>query len=278
MTASRRSRGPVAAISAVAGILAGILGGWLAGHWLWGAACAFLVLLAVVAGAESLKACREDAPGDRTAALIVGHGGAVSNSVVATGDVDQSRTTNIRGGAVAALLAILALGGSAGGTLYYAYQPAGLLSGSGGSGPGRPEPAAVLAAAGGHGSPAEAVSGFFGNAFLGDWGKACGYLLPGEQGGCRQQAGGLGVFSGPVGVGRVVVSGARALVVLVGRLCVPAGVAASSPQCASNSNPSAGLGPNISFTAAFDEALNPGPNPPPLIVCEESGGAWYTRG
>ncbi len=61
--------------------------------------------------------------------MVFGAGGSVNDSTIAAGDVDQSRTTNIRFGAAAAavVFALIALGGSAGGTFYYANQPGGRL-------------------------------------------------------------------------------------------------------------------------------------------------------
>lgn len=56
----RGARGKTAAaISAVAGILAGVLGSWLAGQWLWGVAAGVLVLTVIATGAEVIKAGAE---------------------------------------------------------------------------------------------------------------------------------------------------------------------------------------------------------------------------
>jgi hypothetical protein len=126
MTASGRRRGLIGAISALAGIAAGVLGGWLAGHWLWGVACAFLVLLAVAAAAEGLKSRSEDAPGPRIV-FVPGHG-AISKSIFVAGDVTHSRTVKIGGGATGAVVVLVALGIAFGGTVYFTSQPSGYPS------------------------------------------------------------------------------------------------------------------------------------------------------
>jgi hypothetical protein len=108
----------------VASILAGIVGGWLAGHWVWGIACAFLVLLGVAAIATNMGVRDENTPDDRSISIAMGHHSTVSDSVIANGNVDQSRTTRISAGA-GAIVAIVALCGATGGTWYYARQPAG---------------------------------------------------------------------------------------------------------------------------------------------------------
>src|ERR1051326_2942696 len=48
------------AVSAVAGILAGILGGWLTARWLWGIAAMVIILIAMTAGAEVIKVRAEE--------------------------------------------------------------------------------------------------------------------------------------------------------------------------------------------------------------------------
>jgi hypothetical protein len=131
----RRVRTTAAVLSAVAGILAGILGGWLVGRWAWGVAAAVLTLIAVVAGGEVIKARAEEGEntphsegraGDRIIAMTVADHATVTASVIATGDVDQSRTTHIsRGTPVPAAVAICAVAviAVAGGTVYFSHQP-----------------------------------------------------------------------------------------------------------------------------------------------------------
>jgi hypothetical protein len=128
----RRGRIIVAVTSTVTGILAGILGGWLSGHWAWSVAAGVLVLIAMAAGAEAIKARRDDAsdngedregdhPGNRTVSMTMGGNATMSNSVIAAGDVDQSRVTNVSHGVpapVAATVCIAALLAATGGTIY----------------------------------------------------------------------------------------------------------------------------------------------------------------
>lgn len=123
-----RFRAIAGACSAVAGIVAGILGAWLAGRWSWGIAAGFLILIAVVAGAEIVKAYIEKRDSDRDggqagpiASMTVGDHAKVAGAIVAGGDVDQSHTTNIRRGLpipVAVLVCAIALLGASGGTAY----------------------------------------------------------------------------------------------------------------------------------------------------------------
>src|SRR5580700_6276387 len=83
-------RGRIAAVGTLASVLAGILGGWLAGHWGWGVACGFLTLLAVAAAAASMNARDEEAPASRSVSVYLGHRSSITGSVIAAGDVDQS--------------------------------------------------------------------------------------------------------------------------------------------------------------------------------------------
>ncbi|SRR5712691_1315222 len=143
-------RGNTAFAGTIASIFAGIIGGWLAGRWLWGVACAFLVLVAVAAVAaaiESGRARSADSPGharsaepsgQRIVSALMGHNAAISNLVFAAGNVDQSqttnvesRTTNFRGGAFGVVLAFVALVGTVGGTWHFAHHTSGQVAGSG---------------------------------------------------------------------------------------------------------------------------------------------------
>lgn len=115
-------KGSLAAISSIAGILAGVVGGWLSGHWLWAPACGFLALLAIVAGGEAFKARGESQHESVLAEQISLSGNAsLGDTLIAGGDInqtrsieniDQSTTNNFRGiGGLAAVLAVLAFGG-----------------------------------------------------------------------------------------------------------------------------------------------------------------------
>src|SRR5215472_10906710 len=97
MTLPDNLKGSMAATSAVAAILAAVVGGWLSGHWLWAPACGFLVLIAIVAGVEALKANAED--GSESAApeqISLSGNASLGDTLIAGRDVNQSRTiTNI---------------------------------------------------------------------------------------------------------------------------------------------------------------------------------------
>jgi hypothetical protein len=112
-----------AAISAVAGILAGILGSWLAGQWLWGVAGGVLALTVVATGAEVIKAGAEEAgrrggaadadpSGQRTEVNAVVGNITAANSTIAGRDITQTtEITNV--------------------TRRHQVSPAGLVSGLG---------------------------------------------------------------------------------------------------------------------------------------------------
>jgi MFS family permease len=272
MTLSSKFKGSLAATSAVAGILAGVLGSWLSGHWQWGVACAFLVLLGVAAGVEAFRASRKSKDsaeepslsgnpsyGD---ALVAGRDIYQSRSI---SNIDQSKTTSFRlSGGIATVVAILALGGAAGGTIYVSQRTTVMI-----------ESPQNLANDGNHSSPEAAVKGFLGDLFLGDMPGACGYLLPDEQSTCNQAYASSSSnasstnssFSGDTGVGNAIVNGTLALVPVVGRIC-------SSGTCQSFFRN--GLPPGMSFEAAFHEAMSS--NQPAsfnLAACEEVGNSWY---
>jgi MFS family permease len=257
MTGSLGFRGFIAAISAVCGIVAGILGGWLTGHWQWGVAFAFLIMIAIVAITEFHKTMWEDGQIPR--------------------DHDYPGPTTSAGVRVgAAMLTVLASLGCAGGVLYYvqhvtsAHHP----TRQGTPGTTSPKPAAVLAAAGGHDSPAAAVSGFIGDSLLGAYKGLCGYYLPSEQDWCLQHEPHGRAESGSAAIGEVVVHGTRAIVAVVGRICVLKAPAQSGPPCLSNSSPYISLSRGTSFAEAFNKASMASYRGL-MWSCEEVHGAWY---
>lgn len=273
MTPPSSFKGPLAATSAIAGILAAILGGWLTGHWLWAPACGFLVLLGVVAGAEALKA-RNESRSERepTGEISLSGNASLGDILIARRDInqtrtitniDQSRTNNLRGmGGIAAILAVLAYGGAIGGTIYISQQPGRIVT----------ESPQSLLNDGNHRSPEAAVKGLFGNILLNNIPGACGYLLPDEQATCNNdyasqssQGGSAPSTTGDLGVGNAIVSGSLALVPVVGKYC-------SSGSCQSLSGD--GLPPGMSFQTAFKQAMNIN-NAGNLIPCEEVDGIWY---
>jgi MFS family permease len=255
MTSSLCFRGFIAAIAAVCGILADVLGGWLTGHWQWGVAFAFLIMILIVAIAEFLKTYWEH--------------GQIPH------DHDYpGRTTSPRNvGVVAVLLASLSL---AGGTLYYIHHVANAHHASGQGVPGTisAEPAAVLAAAGGHDSPAAAVSGFIGDSLLAAHTGLCGYYLPSQQHWCLQHEPHGRTESGSAAIGEVVVHGTRAIVAVVGRICALEATAQSGSPCLSNSNPYISLGTGTSFTEVFNKTAMASYHGL-MWSCEELDGAWY---
>jgi MFS family permease len=273
---SSGSKGSLAAVSAIAGILAAILGGWLTGHWLWAPACGLLVLLGVVAGAESLKAKHENENRDESepaVAVSLGGNASLADTLIAGGDIsqnrtitniDRSRTNNFRGtGGLAAVLAILAFAGAVGGTVSLSPQPELMPV----------ESPQSLVNGGNHSSPEAAVKGYIGNALLGNAPGACSFVLPDEQAACldsyvmapSSEEGSTVPLTGSVGVRNAIIDGSLALVPVIGRLC-------SSGGCESFSGD--GLPAGASFEAAFQQAMGSNDNAN-LLPSEEIEGSWY---
>jgi hypothetical protein len=120
----------------------------------------------------------------------------------------------------------------------------------------------------GYESPDNAVAGWIDNLLQNDAAAACSYNQPAVQAACTTviQEEGLR-FTGKWGLGKTAISGNRAIVdIEYDRYC-------GGGTCISNSNPHAGLpGPGLSFTAAFQRALNTSDY---ALGCVRVGGQWY---
>lgn len=141
MSVSRRSHVVIAITGAIAAVVAGVLGNYLVNRWSWGLAIAVLTMIAIIAGLEGAKALithraasgtsveQPDAvPTIHTASVLGGHV-TMNQSVVAAGNVDQSRITHVHaGGLVAVIVAVSALLTVAIGTGRLAEQPGGRLA------------------------------------------------------------------------------------------------------------------------------------------------------
>lgn len=231
-----------AVVQSASGIIAGILGGWLTGHWLWAPVCGLLVLIGAVAVTRVFNARRES-----------GSEGGTFTAINRDLETVKRGTVGIAG-----IVALLALGMAIGGTLYFSVQDSFPVL----------ESPQGLAADGSHSSPDAAVKGFTGDAFLGDGPGACGYVIPDEQQACidayNQGNGQIPSTQGTsLGTAAPVVNGALALVPIVGKLC-------ESGSCQSFT--ATGLPPGNSFQQAFQHAYNTNGN---LMQCQEIGGAWY---
>lgn len=213
-----RYRGSLAAASAIGAIVAGIIGGWLTNHWLWGVFCLLLILLVFVAAAEALKTHREEIDSNQLVinsptlagpytslnytgnSYHLGRRASVGKIMLAGGNIEyHGHTINIKIGTFLGII-LLALIGAIGGTFYMTRNP----------GSGALQNPATLAAEGGHESPSAAVRGFFGNAFQNKWAKACSYEPPAEQKACT--AGSIATMpeDGSFSVGNAIVRGTRA--------------------------------------------------------------------
>jgi hypothetical protein len=277
-----RFRGSLAALSAVAGIVAGILGGWLTGHWLWAPACGLLVLVGLVAGIEALKARGEDArQGEESPGATLnlsrdtytlGGNASLGDTIIAGRDVNQNRTTNnntrtwnmtFKGG-VLAVLAVLTLGGAFGWSAYLARQPDTIVM----EGPD------TLVAQGNHDSPEGVVKGVFGDILVGDLPGVCSYVLPNQQDACSNSVALQGLQdpavmkSTSLGIGHAIISGNLALVPVIGKVC-------SSNTCHTYRH--TGLPSGASFQAVFRQSMNPARLRPDynFIPCEKVDDSWY---
>jgi hypothetical protein len=174
-----------------------------------------------------------------------------------SGTINDHRKTFKFGGF--SLIALLALTVAAGGTFYIAQNP----------GNGAPQSPSALAAEGGHSSPSAAVSGFFGNAFLNNWTKACSYEPPSEQSTCKADSIGTPPESGSLAIGKAIVEGRDALVPITGRAC---------RYGACRTFQGNGLPASATFRTVYTEALNPPDSSWNLAPCQEVGNKWYMNG
>jgi hypothetical protein len=125
--------------------------------------------------------------------------------------------------------------------------------------------------AGGHQSAIAAVAGFFRGLQTGNPIVACDYVDPGEKGNCYGTFGNVGAASGSWRVGRSVVSGSEAIVVVeLADFCL-------NGQCTTAASPDKGLpGPRTAFKTAFDQTQQPGARKAPFAIgCVEIGARWY---
>lgn len=128
----------------------------------------------------------------------------------------------------------------------------------------------------GHNSPEEAVAGFLDAVVNKDWGSACEYLIPDEQGLCTLgsalEAATATTPNGPLHIGDTVINGTRALVSAVGTFC--SSTSGGSPTCVTNSDPKGGLpSGSLSFDAAYRDALSNTQDA--AAACAEVNGEWY---
>jgi hypothetical protein len=134
-------------------------------------------------------------------------------------------------------------------------------------------PPAPTQATPGHGSPEDAVDGFYQSELTGDWAAACSYVTPSAQALCRAGTSGQGAATGHVTVGTAVISGNEALVPVTGSICAP------STPCASNPNPAIGMpGSSSQFAADYQKAVVgtiSGTTVISPIPCKNEGGRWY---
>ena len=121
--------------------------------------------------------------------------------------------------------------------------------------------------ASGHDSPGAAVIGLTRALTTHDTAAVCGYFVPSEHSVCMSTQ--LPTATGTVRIGRTVINGDRALVVVMSsKYCI-------QNQCISNNDPGKGL-PSGSTT--FDQAYRSQNNNAPITPCQRINGKWYVAG
>jgi hypothetical protein len=173
------------------------------------------------------------------------------------------KTVNRGVGGIAGIVALAALGGAVGGTLYFSQQTNSAIM----------ESLQSLAADGGHSTPDAAVKGYIGDALLGDGAGACNYVLPDEQQTCINDymQNGNGAAATTQGTfletGGPIIQGTLALVPVAGKLC-------QSGSC--NTSTTSGLPPGESFQTAFGQAMDYGGRGN-IFPCQEINNTWYVN-
>ncbi|MHB1773405.1 MAG: hypothetical protein ACYCST_17025 [Acidimicrobiales bacterium] len=129
----------------------------------------------------------------------------------------------------------------------------------------------------GHGSPADAVTGFL-DAFLvqTDASAACAFVVPDEQRLCSADVGYMsGGSYGKFEISAVDMQGTQALVGITGRICGALSSGQGAAGCTTTSNPRAGFPRRgRSFQQAYVAAISASSRTEP---CSEVGGLWYVN-
>ena len=129
----------------------------------------------------------------------------------------------------------------------------------------------------GHGSPADAVTGFL-DAFLvqHDASASCAFVVPDEQSLCSVDVGSMsGGIYGKLKISAVDVQGSQALVAITGRICGALSSGQGAAGCTTTSNPRAGLPRRGQiFQQAYVAAISASSRTEP---CSEVGGLWYVN-
>lgn len=122
--------------------------------------------------------------------------------------------------------------------------------------------------ASGHDSPGAAVMGLTRSLAARDNAAACSYFVPSEQSVCQGTQ--LPAVTGSVKIGRTVINGDRALVVVMSpKFCIQS-------SCVSNNDPNKGLpSGSTTFDQAYSATQN---NNDPTTPCQRINGKWYVAG
>jgi hypothetical protein len=155
-------------------------------------------------------------------------------------------------------VALLALGGAAGGTFAKLPNPGGAAD------TGSPQAPAILAAQGGHESPQAAVKGFIGDSLQSKWAGMCSYEIPSEQSGCNSTM--PSEQTGYMAVGNAITEGGQALVPTSGTVC---------KYNACTTIEGNGIPAGTPFQAAYLQATNRTSQLANFVACKEVDGKWY---
>jgi hypothetical protein len=139
-------------------------------------------------------------------------------------------------------------------------------------------------AAPGNGSPGAVMIGFIDALNAKKYTTVCSYLLPKSQSECRTLFGSVSPselaakmpFAKNAGLGYVAIDGTEALIGTTGEYCAPG----QSPECYTNSDPTAILNSGKPFSALWKTAVaetnnSNSSNVYTLSPCLEIGGKWY---
>ncbi|MGO9341741.1 MAG: hypothetical protein ACLP6E_04370 [Acidimicrobiales bacterium] len=132
----------------------------------------------------------------------------------------------------------------------------------------------------GHSSPEDAVDGILTALMTGHSTAWCGYFNPSGESECQQDSTEIQLnITGSYSIKGQVIQGTQALVSLTGNLCFHGNATGTTLlQCATDSNPSAGMPPGAgSFAQAYAATANAPSNSLSPVPCIEDDRSWYVN-
>jgi hypothetical protein len=135
----------------------------------------------------------------------------------------------------------------------------------------------IIVATGGSGnSPESTVTGLIQAVTTNNGAAFCTFVPPSELSQCQSSEATLTGGSGHGQVVSQVVQGNEALVAVTGQLCAPYLATSTGSDCASNSDPTAGMpGNGVTFDQAYAAASSSGFTALSPVALEQINGKWY---